>query len=294
MLSKDGYDLNISNSIWLREGFEADEAFLQKNADAYSAAIRSLDFSSPDAVKAINGWVDEATEGTIEEIVDKIDPDVIMYIINAIYFKADWLTSFSANSTYPKPFMTPSGAVDADFMHNLLSVEMLESGGSRGLLLPYVDPRFAFMAMLPAEGMTPADWISAQSSENFKAMLDARKSSSVELALPKFETRYEDGLKDELETLGMGVAFDSGQADFSLMQTSRERNLYISAVQHKTFIRVDELGTEAAAVTSVEVSVTSMPISDEQMIFDRPFVYGIIDLESGLPIFLGVMNDPTK
>jgi serpin B len=92
----------------------------------------------------------------------------------------------------------------------------------------------------------------------------------------------------------MGVAFDSGQADFSLMQTSRERNLYISAVQHKTFIRVDELGTEAAAVTSVEVSVTSMPISDEQMIFDRPFVYGIIDLESGLPIFLGVMNDPTK
>lgn len=290
---KEGYKLNISNSLWLREGFEADPDFLQKNADYFSAAMQSLDFNSDKAPETINRWVSKATEGTIDTIVDKIDPAVVMYLINAIYFKADWQTPFSANNTFPRPFETPDGSKDTDFMHRLMAMEVISSMDGKGILLPYQDPGVAFMAFLPNENISPAEWIQKVDAAAFEGLLANRASKTIDLALPKFETRYEDNLMNELDKLGMGVAFDPGAADFSLMQKSRAKDLFISAVQHKTFIRTDELGTEAAAVTSVEVSVTSMPSFDEQIIFDRPFAYAIVDLETGVPLFVGIMTDPT-
>jgi serpin B len=160
--------------------------------------------------------------------------------------------------------------------------------------MPYVNPRMAMLAILPEEGMSPEAWIQAMDSVKFKALMETAASKSIDLAFPKFETRYEDSLLDELEVLGMGKAFVPGEADFSLMQPSRAKDLFISAVQHKTFIRADEKGTEAAAVTSVEVSLTSMPMFDEAISFDRPFVYAILDTETAVPLFIGVLYDPAK
>lgn len=288
----DAFTLSIANSVWLREGFEADPEFLQKNADYFGAAVRSLDFNSPEAVEAINDWVSEATRETIDKIVEEIDPAVVMYLINAIYFKADWEMQFAAENTSPEPFETPSGSKEVDFMHKLMTLDLVQDGQSKGILMPYVNPRMAMLAVLPEEGMTPEAWIQSMDSETFKALLGTGTSKAIDLAFPKFEARYEDSLVDELEGLGMGKAFMPGEADFSLMQPSRAKDLFISAVQHKTFIRADEKGTEAAAVTSVEVSLTSMPMFDEAIRFDRPFVYMILDTETGTPLFMGVMNDP--
>ncbi|OPL09557.1 MAG: hypothetical protein AVO33_00235 [delta proteobacterium ML8_F1] len=285
--------LSVANSIWLREGFEVDPAFLQKNADYFGAGVRSLDFNAPEAPEIINDWVSEATRETIDEIVKEIDPAVVMYLINAIYFKADWQTQFSSENTYPQPFETPEGSKETDFMHKTLSLETIQDDLGKGILMPYADTGMAMLALLPEGGLSPEGWIKSMDTEGFHALLKTKASKSVDLAFPKFETSYEASLVNELEALGMGSAFDPGKADFSLMQPSRAKDLFISALEHKTFIRADESGTEAAAVTSVEMTLTAAPMIDETMVFDEPFVYAILDTRTGTPLFVGTLYDPT-
>lgn len=288
------YTLSIANSLWLRDGFEADSAFLQRNADHFRATVRSLDFNAPEAPGIINDWVREATRETIDEIVKEIDSAVVMYLINTIYFKADWQTGFSPENTYPQSFETPQGSLETDFMHKLLTLEVLSDDRGKGILLPYADGKTALLALLPEGGLTPEQWLKAMDTQGFQSLLETGESQAIDLALPKFETRYEDNLTNELEALGMATAFDPEKADFSLMQPSRARDLFISSIEHKTFIRVDESGTEASAATSVEVSLTSAPMVSEALVFDRPFVYAVMDTQTGTPLFIGVMNDPTR
>jgi len=290
----EAFTLSIANSLWLREGFEADPVFLQRNADHFKAAIRSLDFNAPDAPDVINDWVKEATRETIDEIVKEIDPAVVMYLINTIYFKADWQTHFSPENTYPQPFETPEGSLEADFMHKTLSLELVQDDYGKGVLIPYVDAGTALLALLPGDGLTPEEWLRTMDTQGFQTLLETGESQSIDLALPKFETRYEDDLMNELKSLGMAAAFDPAEADFSLMQPSRAKDLFISAVQHKTFIKVDEAGTEASAATSVEISLTSAPLVTEAMVFDKPFVYAVVDTRTKTPLFIGVLNDPTR
>lgn len=285
--------LDIANSIWYRNGFEAGETFLQKNADYYSASIKSLDFSKKDAANTINEWVKDSTNGTIDKVVEKINDDVMMYLINAIYFKGDWKDQFKANNTYKQTFNAPTGAIEADFMHRTGNVDYLNSNDVTGVVLPYLDEQFAFIALLPEDGKTPRELIDNFTAMNLIDLLKNKKETNIDLALPKFESRYEDSLKDELSKLGMEVAFDSNVADFSLMSKNHNKELFISDVKHKTFIRVDEKGTEAAAVTSVEMSATSMPMEVQKLVFDRPFVYGIVDVTTGIPLFMGIMENPT-
>lgn len=284
--------LSIVNSIWYREGFSADPAFLQRNADFYAAAARSLDFTDSSSIDAINGWVNKATNGTIKDILDSIDGDAIMFLINAIYFKAQWQTKFAYDDTVDGTFESPNGPVTVKYMKRIGSMDYLKMDGAQGVLLPYSDGRFAMVALLPDEGKTPRDIISLLDAAVIEEMLDGRESKDVNLSLPKFTAEFKVELQDTLTALGMGIAFDSGLADFSLMQTGREKNLYIGAVTHKTFIRVDELGTEAAAVTKVEMKNTSMPSSDVTLHFTRPFLYSIIDLDTNLPLFIGVTEKP--
>ncbi len=284
--------LSVNNSIWYRDGFNPDLTFLQKNADYFGAAARALDFSKPEATGTINDWVKRATNGKIEKIVEKIDADVVMYLINAIYFKSDWKTPFLTPETANREFKTPDKSIQTPFMNRLDVMSYLESKERRGVLLPYADERYTMMIVLPAENEDPRTMIQNMTETDFADLLASGKDASVELALPKFEARYEDSLLNELDTLGMGIAFDGSRADFSLMNAAHESNLYISEVKHKTYCRVDEKGTEAAAVTSVEMKETAMPSADQTMIFDRPFVFGIVDTKTGLPLFLGIMENP--
>lgn len=284
--------LNVANSIWYRNSFEADEKFLQKNADYYSASIKKLDFSKEDSVNTINDWVKDSTNGTIDKIIDKINDDTMMYLINAIYFKGDWKDQFKANNTYKQPFNSPTGVIDTDFMHRRGDIGYLNGDGVTGVILPYLDEQFAFVALLPEEGKTTRELIDNFSALNLIKLLKNKKNTNIDLSLPKFESKYEDSLNDELAKLGMDIAFDTNLADFSLMSKSHKRELFINNVKHKTFIRVDEKGTEASAVTSVEMNVTGMPMDVQKVVFDRPFVYGIIDVTTGIPLFMGVLENP--
>lgn len=283
--------LNMANSIWYRTGFDADPAFLQANADFFAAGARMLDFDKPEAVDIINGWVKTATEGKIEKILEKIDPGAVMYLINTIYFKADWQTPFIKNYTLPGEFSAPEGTVTANFMHKSEAMAYLELDGSTGVVLPYTGGQFAFMAVLPPDGSSPRQLLQAQNSTFLARLLATGETRAVDLALPAFKTDYSDSLLDELDKMGMGIAF-GGSADFSLMNSSRSKNLFISEVKHKTFIDLNENGTEAAAATLVEISKNGLPSGDITLTFDRPFLYGIIDLLTGLPVFIGVMENP--
>ncbi|HHX74079.1 MAG TPA: serine proteinase inhibitor [Firmicutes bacterium] len=289
----DKTELSVANSIWYREGFKPDLEFLQKNADFYDAAARDLDFDSAAAPNAINKWVREATRDTIDKIVDNIGKDVVMYLINAVYFKSVWQNPFDPANTYADGFNTPKGAVTVDFMHRTGNMNYFEMDGSRGVILPYDDGRFNFFAVLPGAGTDVHSFIKSLDGETIFAYLLHVRQDNIKLALPKFETRYEDSIKDELIALGMETAFDPYSADFSRMNEGREKNLYISEVKHKTFCKVDEEGTEASAVTSVEMP-SAPPEPANSIIFDRPFVYGIVDTVTNAPLFLGIMENPAE
>lgn len=284
--------LSIVNSIWLRDGFDADQKFLQQNADYYSAAARTLDFAKPEAISTINEWVKNATNNKIDKIIDEIRPDVIMYLINAVHFKAEWQNQFEPLVTADGQFSTPGGEKTVQYMHQLTVMDYLNSEDGAGVLMPYSDGRFAFAAFLPAENKS-RDAVNAMDAAAFAKLLASRQSLSVQLSLPKFETSFEASLVDALSNMAMGEAFDPAAADLSLMNSGRRKDLYIGDVKHKTYCRIDEAGTEAAAVTSVEIRETSMPESDIELDFNRPFIYGIIDTVTGLPLFLGIMDDPT-
>jgi serpin B len=285
-------ELFIANSIWLRDSFAADPDFLQINADFYRAGARKLDFNQPSAVQTINDWVKTVTRNKIDSIVESIGSDVVMYLINAVYFKSDWQQPFAAADSRDKTFQTPDGPVMTRFMHRTGAMEILAGDdGPLGVWLPYSDPSYGFFAILPDAGQTIDAWLAEQSASDLRDMIASRTQASVRLALPRFELRYEDSLVDDLTALGMGIAF-TGDADFSRMNADRARNLLISDVRHKAFCRVDEKGSEAAAVTSVEVSLTSLPVSDLTLEFDRPFIFGIADARTNLPIFIGILVKP--
>ena len=287
--------LEIANSIWFDQDITPYKPFLQKNADYFAADIKKLNFNDRNTPKIINNWVKEATHNTIDKIVDSIDPDVVIYLINAVYFKSDWQTKFNKNNTRDRTFNTPDGTIETPFMHRLDRMTYFSINKATGIALPYADQKFAYFALLPDKEMTPRKWLAEQDQSLFNdlARLMAKKPKyTVQLAMPKFEAHYEDSLLNELTELGMGIAFDPYQADFSQMNEQHTKDLYISEVKHKTFIRVDEKGTEASAATSVEVRVTSAPQFDKELTLDRPFLYGIMDLQTGMPLFVGIMENP--
>ena len=289
--------LGIANSIWFNKTFRPARPFLQRNADFFGAAARRLDFADRGALAVINGWVKNATRGTIDRIIEKIRRDDVMFLVNAVYFKSDWQVPFEKDDTGKAVFHAPKRDVETDFMHRTGGMTLLAPKGASGVALPYDDGRFVFFALLPEGKTTPREWFARQDRASvfgeLVRMAAKKPAATVRLALPKFESRYEDGLVDELTGLGMGAAFDAARADFSGMGENRARDLFIGEVRHKTFVRVDEKGTEASAVTSVGIRLTSMPPSGPELVFDRPFLYGILDLETGIPLFTGVMEDPT-
>ncbi len=286
--------LEIANSIWFDEGFTPYKPFLQSNADHFAADMKKLDFKDKNTPNIINNWVEKATHGTIDKIIDSISPDVVMYLINTVYFHSDWKTQFDKNDTRDRTFNTPEGTVTAPFLQQIGKMPYFLYKNATGIALPYADEKFAYFALLP-DKQTPREWLAEQGQSLFDdlaEMIAKKPEFTVQLAMPKFEARYNDSLLNELTEMGMGIAFDQYNADFSQINEQHTRDLYISEVKHKTFIRVDEKGTEASAATSVEIRETAMPLSDKQLTFDRPFLYGIIDLQTGMPLFVGIMENP--
>ena len=299
LLSRDSAKtkISIANSIWFNESFQPDQLFLQTNADYFRAGARKLDFSDEKSPAIINGWVEQETNGLIKKIIEKISPSTVMFLINTVYFKSDWQVPFLQQETRKMNFNAASGPLMTDFMHRTDKMNFFSGDGVIGVALPYEDQQFSYFAMMTEDQSDPRVWLANQNKDQLFtgiANLMAQKANfTVDLLLPKYEAEYEDSLLNELDALGMGIAFDGGRADFSLLNAAHAKGLFISEVKHKTFIRVDEKGTEAAAATSVAIDESAI-MADKELIFDRPFIYGIMDVKTGIPLFIGVLESPAK
>lgn len=284
----------IANSVWYRSTLTLDSAFLDRTARYFDAAVRPLDFASPDAAATINQWVSDATHARITEIVDPPIPDsMVAYLINAIYFKGTWTYQFPRDATRPGPFHRADGTTrDVPIMHTPkpIPVQYARTSEAEILDLPYGRGAYRMTIVLPGSGValdTLVDTLTQQQWDGWVAALD---STELLVALPRFQMEYGRSLLDPLEALGMSVAIcrDQGPgmvADFSDMYPGA----CISDVKHKTWLDVNEEGTEAAAVTSVEIGLTSAPAG---IVIDRPFLFAIREALSGTVVFLGKIGDP--
>jgi serine protease inhibitor len=286
-------ELLISDSIWYNIGFSADQAFLKVNADYYAAAMRQMDFSKAEAAQVINDWVNQATRGKIKSIMNKTNAEDAMYLINAVYFKSQWKNQFASLKTHSGDFYLENGTTTASYMNRQSETDYLSGDGMEGVLLPFTDKRFAFIALLPEKGRTIQDTVSGMDSATFKRLLASSQPIMLNLHLPKFETEFEINMMESLANLGLGEACRAG-ADFSLMDKKRNKGLSISGIGHKTYFKIDETGVEAAAVTGLTMAASLQPAEGKKLIFDRSFLYGIIDTISGVPLFLGIMDNPAN
>jgi serine protease inhibitor len=288
-------DFAIANSVWYRPEFALDSAFLDRTVTYFDAAVRPLDFASPNAAPTINQWVADATHGRITEIVDPpIPPDVIAYLINAICFKGTWTTQFSQSSTYPAPFYRADGTSrDVPMMHTQKPIPVGYASGSdvQVLDLPYGGGAYSMTIVLPAHGASLDSLVGTVTEAQWEEWIGALDSLSLDVTMPKFQLEYEQSLLDALEALGMRVAFcrnvPAVDPDFTAMYPPG--GACISNVKHKTWVDVNEEGTEAAAVTSVEIGLTSLPPT---VIVDHPFLFAIRERFSGTILFLGAIGDP--
>lgn len=288
-------DFRIANAIWTATQFMAavDPAFLTESQDYFGAKVAALDFSSPAALTAINGWVKAETNGRIERILDKIGPDLVMILGNAIYFKGDWRDAFPKGATKNAPFTTARGAtVQVPMMTRTGPGRVGGVGGRTVVESGYGGDAFAMTVILPAEGESVDELVTALTPEEWSAQVASLRDSEVELTLPRFTLEWEARLNDELQAMGMRTAFIPRGADFTRLSPTEGRRLYIDFVKQKTFVAVDEVGTEAAAVTVVGIELVSAPQRATVRV-DRPFVFAIRERLSGTILFVGKIVDPT-
>lgn len=288
----------IANSIWYRSGLPVSRDFIKTNRDNFGAQVRDLDFSAPSAADIINKWVNDNTKGKIENIINPpIDPSSIMFLINAIYFKGTWATQFEPAATRDHPFYPAEGKeVKCRMMFNTEKFDYFENDLFQAISLPYGKKGFDMMVFLPRSSSTLGDLIDRLDDQNWAIWEKGYFKTKVELGLPRFKFQYDVTMNKMLKAMGMEIAFDGQKADFGKMIETDAipgQNIFIDRVKHKTFLQVDEEGTEAAAVTSVTMALTSaMPAPIPVMIIDRPFLFAIRERNSGSIVFIGQVTDP--
>lgn len=290
--------LDLANSIWTDDDKAVIEEEWLKTVKAYFGPdIYSADLPSDGALKAINKWVNDKTNGMIPKLHDEnYDKDTIMVLLNALYMKAEWAHKFDAESTYDREFTKADGsAVTVPFMNMYEAYESyIKTEDAEGIMLPYDDGRLAFIALKPGSG-DARGYASSLTGAKLKELIAAAKADTfVTVNMPKFSTGYSVYLTDALKAMGMTDAFDPFLADLSGAGRGVDGPLYISYVFQRVKVDVDEEGTEAAAVTEIATAEGCALPADEPIVltFDKPFVYAIVATETGVPLFAGVMENP--
>ena len=283
--------LAIANSLWARRGVALEPDFLRSCREIYHADVATLDFASGDSAARINSWVKQHTNGKIERIIDQIGQDAALFLINAIYFKGEWSRQFDRRLTEDGRFTTLGGAArQHPLMSQHGSYQYHETAEFQALSLPYGSGRAVMDIFLPAQRSSLAEFCRSLNGANWQRWHGKFATTEGALQLPRFKLAYETKLNDTLKALGMDIAFGPA-ADFSGM--SRAEKLHIDEVKHKTFVEVNEAGTEAAAVTSVGMMrATFMPKKTFRMVVDRPFFCAIRDTATGAILFMGAIVDP--
>jgi len=282
---------NLANSIWYREDFSVEPEFIELNKKYFNAEVSSLNFLSPIAKDVINKWCEEKTNGRIKEVIDKIPEYAVMYLINAIYFKGDWQSKFDKKFTKDQDFFKSDGKsykvkmmMKSDSNFRYYSNEKFQA-----VDLPYSKGDYAMTIFLPNYNVNLNTIIKDLNHENLTLWLSNFNKRYGHLAMPRFKLEFKRSFKDILSDMGMGIAFSERLADFT--RINKMGGLFISEVLHKSFLEINEEGTEAAAVTVVEIGYTS--IGDEfRMTVNRPFLLVIRETKNNTVLFLGKIMEP--
>lgn len=287
--SAESVDFNIANSLWARDGgFTVKDSFSDVCRDIYGAEARFSPFDES-AAGEINGWVNEKTNGMIPGIVNEISDNTIMMLINAVAFEGKWQIPYEDGDIDENgEFTNVFGETENAAMLNGKEYHYIEDGSSSGFVKYYEGGEYAFMAILPDDGVTLGEYIDGMTGRGLISMYEKRRNIEVYTKLPEFTYEYSAELNEPLYSMGIQKAFEES-ADFSAISDSADIN--ISSVFHKTFIKVDREGTKAAGATSIAVATAGGENPEPKYVYlDRPFIYAIIDTESGLPMFLGTVN----
>ena len=307
--------LEIANSLWARKGIPLAQDFAQTNKDYYEAEITDLDFADPKSVTTINNWVSNKTHGRIPDIIKRLEPLDVLVLINAVYFKGRWTQEFDKKLTSDRTFYLADGGTKEHPMMRRKDDFRYYAGDNFQLVsLPYGDERLSMLVLLPdrrepeepsrdTEGNVTnvhlakavTDLAGQLTPENWQQWQADMTTCEGTVVLPKFKLEYEKTLNKPLSELGMGIAFDPNRADFGgVLVADIDMPVYLSEVKHKSFVEVNEEGTEAAAVTSAKMTMTAMPPPEKtfSMVCDHPFLYAIVDHKSGAVLFLGAVFEP--
>lgn len=284
--------IEIANAIIANNSYPLKKDFKKSAIEQYMAEVRNMDFSSVDVAGIVNKWASDHTHGMIRHILDETFPDASLYAMNAIYFKGSWCNEFDKKQTRNEDFTTNKGVKKTvEMMHRNDKMKYVENDMFSMVQLPYGNEGFSMEVLLPAEGKTIANVLASLDGESWQKAMRSVSQYMVDLKLPKFSSEYSITLNSPLKQLGMKDAFSASTADFSRLSN---RSAYISRVLQKCKIEVDEKGTEAAAVTVVEMRATSSaPRPTPTAIFhaNRPFIYIITENTTGSIYFIGMKTE---
>lgn len=292
---KEDTALSLACSAWVDDAAMITEEYLQAIAANMGSEVFQADLSSAQAIKDINSWVNGKTNGLIPSLREEPYPDITMLVLlNALYMDAKWERPFMGYSTFESTFTDADGnETPTDFMSMTGDTQYIHTDGAYGVLLPYTDGRLAFAALLPEDGDIAGLASSLTQEKLHKAVLNPQLEYAF-LKLPKFDFSYDRLMTDDLSALGLAEAFDPDRADLTPMGSSQSGKLYLSSVFQKVRIQVNEEGTKAAAVTEAAVVSGAAIIDPLELSFDRPFLYAVLDTQTGLPLFLGVYHMPAE
>lgn len=292
--------MEAANSLWMQKDYTFSEDFIKTCMEKFMADAFSVDFltDAAGATDSINTWASDKTHGKIPEMnPSPLSSDTRLVLINALYFLGDWENSFAAEDTYEQTFRGTKKDADVSFMHSEENMLYAETPEYQMISLPFkgadnaADSPYSMVFILPADGQDITAVMDGLAANGFAAAAAELSQEKVQLALPKFEFTFDASMKKTMQSLGMTLAFDAGSAGFDGM-TGSDNDLYISEILHKCYIRVDEEGAEAAAVTEVIMETTAMPVEEKMKTFtaDRPFLFAIYDETDNSVLFLGAVG----
>lgn len=287
--------LRFANSLWLRNdgSFQINKSFVDRTLEAYGADVFSEPFDNSTKNK-INFWISENTDGEIKNMLSVIPSETVSYLINTVLFEAEWAEPYrEPNVRENYIFHSASGKNQNVTMLHSGEYGLVELGKTKGFVKNYANCNYAFVGLLPDGGVSVEDAVASFSGEEFVDAVRNTADVKVVVTIPKFDFDCKFELNDALRAMGMPAAFSSSEADFTNFGVSPLGNVYIGKVLHNTFIRYDEKGTKAGAATVIQFDAESAMVQEkiEYLVFDRPFIYAIIDRTSGMPIFIGAVKE---
>ncbi|SDB92817.1 serpin family protein [Williamwhitmania taraxaci] len=285
--------VEIANSVWVEKRLAVKPPFITALQTWYKSESRSIDVADPQAVATVNGWIADKTHNKITNMLDRLDPDLAMLLINAVYFNGKWRYQFKKTETKEEPFfVSPTAPKTVPMMHQKANMKVVQTNNAAIVEIPYGQGNYTMVVVLPNENMTTNEVATSLNAAQWREWMELlnRNTHEVNLSLPRFKYEFKRLLNDDLTAQGMGIAF-TDKANFSNIS---DQGLMINRVLHQTFIETNEEGSEAAAATVAEMGITSVePTQPVTVTINRPFLYFIRETSTGTVLFMGRVSDPT-